>query len=146
MREIADAAVTFPAVTFTTALLVVAGFWLLVLLGRAERDGFDSDADTNALGMGDLPVAATASLVIALAWISSLVGSVLLHRSEVSGLLHALLAVAVFVVSLALAYAATRTVAQARRRLRSSIRDPGGTPPARPGAGRADTTHRRPEP
>ncbi|MFJ4791081.1 hypothetical protein [Streptomyces sp. NPDC088794] len=108
MQEIADTAVGFPTVTFTAALVVIAGFWLRVLLGRIQRDSFDSDVATDAPGGYDLPVAAAASFVIALAWMFSLGGSVFLRRSEIPGLLYALLAVTVLVGSVALAYVVTR--------------------------------------
>ncbi|MGW3413127.1 hypothetical protein [Streptomyces sp. NPDC000888] len=108
MQEIADAAVGFPTVTFTAALVVLTGFWLLVLLGRARPESFDSDVDADVLGVGGRPVAATASLVIALAWVFSLGGSVLLRHSGIADLGYALLAVAVFVGSLVLAHVVTR--------------------------------------
>jgi hypothetical protein len=47
MTEFVDAAVGFPTVLCTSPLLVVIGFWLLVLLGAAESDGFDTDVDTD---------------------------------------------------------------------------------------------------
>ncbi|MET8957485.1 hypothetical protein [Streptomyces sp. NPDC004533] len=61
-------------------------------------------------------MAAAASLAIVLAWLFSLGGSLLLRRSEVSGLLYALLALAVLVFSLALAYTVVRTLIRGRRR------------------------------
>ncbi|MEU9207784.1 hypothetical protein AB0D27_07465 [Streptomyces sp. NPDC048415] len=70
---------------------------------------------TPTLGVGDLPVAGASSLVITLAWILSLGGSMLLRRSDVSGLPYALLAVSVFADSLALAYVLTKATARVRR-------------------------------
>ncbi|MEU6379306.1 hypothetical protein [Streptomyces sp. NPDC046909] len=108
MQEITDAAVGFPTVMLTVSLVVVTGFWLLVLLSRAQRDGLVSAAGA------DLPVAAAATLVIALAWVFSLGGSVLLLRPEISGPVYAVLAVAVLAGSMVLAYGVARMVMRLR--------------------------------
>ncbi|MBT2394828.1 YqiJ family protein [Streptomyces sp. ISL-100] len=91
------ATATFPAVLFSASLLVVVGFWLLVLLGAADPDSFDGDVDTDALSLGGVPVSVSASLLIALSWFFSVTGSLLLARTGWSdGVLHLLGAVLLF--------------------------------------------------
>ncbi|MFF8832001.1 hypothetical protein [Streptomyces sp. NPDC015131] len=101
MGEFWQAVAAFPTVLFSAALVVVAGFWLLVLAGGAEPDGFDGDVDAGAFGLGGVPVAVSASLLIVLSWFTALTGSVLLARTGwPSGAVHllgaALLPVALF--------------------------------------------------
>ncbi|WP_336320182.1 hypothetical protein [Streptomyces lavendofoliae] len=81
MGDFWQAATTFPTVLFTAALVVVAGFWLLVLVGAADTDSFDADVDTDVLSLGGVPVAVSASLLIVLSWFFSVTGSVLLARA-----------------------------------------------------------------
>ncbi|WP_326650589.1 MULTISPECIES: hypothetical protein [unclassified Streptomyces] len=108
MAEFVEAAAGFPTVLFTSALVVVIGFWLLVLLGAADSDSFDADVDTDALSLGGVPVAVSVSLVIALAWFASFTGSVLLARTGMSGALFHLLGAALLVASLIFAWRMTR--------------------------------------
>ncbi len=80
------AALSFPAVIFSFALLVVIGYWILVLLGgididaldsAGEGDGGDSDGDSGlvrGLGLGGVPVTVALSLLIVVAWFVSLAG------------------------------------------------------------------------
>ncbi|MGW7464972.1 hypothetical protein ACWGJT_09730 [Streptomyces xantholiticus] len=97
MAEFLNAIAAFPTVVFTAALVVVIGFWLLVLLGAADHDGFDADVDTDALSLGGVPVSVSASLLMALSWFFSVTGSVLLARTGwPDGLLHLLGAVLLF--------------------------------------------------
>jgi hypothetical protein len=97
MDEFLNATATFPTVLFTAGLMVVVGFWLLVLLGVADHDGFDGDVDTDALSLGGVPVSVSASMLIALSWFFSLAGSVLLARTGMpSALLHLLGVVLLF--------------------------------------------------
>ncbi|MEV6289416.1 hypothetical protein AB0M41_03025 [Streptomyces sp. NPDC051896] len=108
VQEIADAAVGFPTVTFTAVLVVVAGFWVRVLLTRSGRNGRRSDTAADALGRDGVAAMAAASVVLGLSWIFSLAGSLLLRGFQVADPLHTGLAVLVLVVSLALAILATR--------------------------------------
>ncbi|MEV1054511.1 hypothetical protein [Streptomyces sp. NPDC049887] len=108
MAEFLQATAGFPAVLFTSALLVVIGFWLLVLAGAADPDSFDTDVDTDAAGLGGVPVSVAASLLIALGWFGSLSGSVLLARAGLAGLPFHLSRVAVLAASLVLAWWVTR--------------------------------------
>ncbi|MFP1625966.1 hypothetical protein ACLB9X_12495 [Streptomyces sp. 5K101] len=78
MAEFLQATATFPTALFTAALVVVIGFWLLVLMGAVDTDSFDADVDADALNLGGVPVSVSTSLLVALAWFFSLTGSVLL--------------------------------------------------------------------
>ncbi|MEV0529879.1 hypothetical protein AB0I66_41340 [Streptomyces sp. NPDC050439] len=110
MKELLGAAAGFPGVVFSAALLVVIGFWLLVLLGGFDADGFDADADMTALGLGGVPVAVPVSLVVVIGWFTSVTGSVLLGRAGIEG--HARLAAdgSAFLISLLMAWLLTRCV------------------------------------
>lgn len=113
MGEFVDAALGFPAVLFTFLLVVVVGYWLLVLLGALDIEALDFDADGDALGgigFAGVPVTVTASLLIAIAWFVSLVGTVLF-----SGVL--LLAILALLVALAVAWIATRLLVMPLRKL-----------------------------
>jgi hypothetical protein len=107
LSEFIDAALGFPTALFSFSLLVVAGYWTLVLLGGLGVDflGAGTDADTGAgagagdggaaggdgsdggdgfvaerlamLGLGGVPVTVVLSLLIALAWFVSLAASAL---------------------------------------------------------------------
>jgi hypothetical protein len=97
MDEFLHATATFPTALFSAALVVVVGFWLLVLLGAADHDSFDADVDTDALSLGGVPVSVSASLLIALSWFFSVTGAILLARTGWSdALLHLLGAVLLF--------------------------------------------------
>ncbi|GAA2474633.1 hypothetical protein [Streptomyces gobitricini] len=110
MGEFWQAATTFPTVLFTAALVVVVGFWLLVTVGVAGADSFDADVDTDALGLGGVPASVSASLLIALSWLLSLTGSVLLARTGWSGAGRQLLGAAVLLASVAGAWRLTRAL------------------------------------
>ncbi|OSZ59755.1 hypothetical protein OQI_14480 [Streptomyces pharetrae CZA14] len=81
MVEFVRAVAGFPALPFTAALVVVVGFWFLVLLGAAGHDAFDADVDADALNLGGVPVSVSATLLIVMAWLFAVTGSVLLGRT-----------------------------------------------------------------
>ncbi|MCX4515423.1 hypothetical protein OHA27_34925 [Streptomyces sp. NBC_01619] len=110
MAEFLRGAAGFPTVLFTSALLVVIGFWLLVLTGAAAPESFDADVDTDALSLGGVPVSVAASLLIAFGWFISLAGSVLLNRAELPSVPLHLLRVGVLVASPALSWWVTRAL------------------------------------
>ncbi|MER7746614.1 hypothetical protein ABT013_15210 [Streptomyces bacillaris] len=126
MGEFLDAALSFPAVIFGAALVVVVGFWLLVLVGAADQNSFDSDvstgsgagsgADSGSVGFGGVPVTVSVSLLVLVAWFGSLSGTVLLHQVGAAGATRAVLAVAVLLGSLLLAWGAVRLLAHLFRR------------------------------
>ncbi|WP_329026982.1 MULTISPECIES: hypothetical protein [unclassified Streptomyces] len=116
MREFLDATLSFPAVLFAAALVVVIAFWLLVLVGAADHHSFDTDLDTDLAGVGGVPVTVSVSLMVAVGWFTSLTGSVLVHRSGTTGAVRATLACAVLAGALLLAWGAVRLLVHHFRR------------------------------
>ncbi|MFI7707288.1 hypothetical protein [Nonomuraea sp. NPDC049480] len=70
MAEFIHTALSFPTVLFSFLLVVVVGYWLVVVTGL-----FELDDDAPWLGFGGVPAGITLSLLIALAWLLSLIGS-----------------------------------------------------------------------
>ncbi|MGC5362025.1 hypothetical protein ACPXCE_10100 [Streptomyces sp. DT24] len=126
MHEFLNAAFTFPAVLFGAALVVVIAFWLLVLLGAAEHDAFDTDLDADAVGVGGVPVTVSMSLMVLIAWFTSLTGSILLHRAGATGGTRAALATLVLGAALLIAWGVVRSLVHHFRR-----RFPAEVPPSR---------------
>ena len=89
MTEFVRAAIDFPAVLFGLLLILVLAYWLLVALGALDV-------------MFGLVAAVAISLFVLLAWFAGLAGTVLLHRTDLSGPAPAtgVLAAAVFVPAL----------------------------------------------
>ncbi|MFC0598377.1 hypothetical protein [Streptomyces palmae] len=79
MGDFIRSALGFPAVLFSFALLIVAGFWLLVLLGGAGADAFDGGDGVDA-GAAGVPVAVLVSIGVLIAWFVSLLGTSLTDR------------------------------------------------------------------
>ncbi|SFY34118.1 hypothetical protein OH786_18130 [Streptomyces atratus] len=126
MQEFLSAATSFPAVLFGAALTVVVFFWLLVLAGAADHHSFDGDIDTDLAGIGGVPVAVSVSVMVVVGWFASLTGTVLLHRSDVTGLTRAALACAVLAGALLLGWVVLRALVRCFRR-----RFPDEPPPSR---------------
>ncbi|MFC5720611.1 hypothetical protein ACFP1Z_10600 [Streptomyces gamaensis] len=76
MDDFLRAALAFPAVLFSFALVVVAAYWLLVLLGGADVDALDGGDGVDA-GATGMPVTVAVSLAIVIAWFVSLAGTAL---------------------------------------------------------------------
>lgn len=110
VNEFVAAAVAFPTVFFSAALVVVVAFWVLVLCRAAAHDMFDSDVELpgGVAGLGGVPVAVVVSLLVAVAWCTSLAGSVPLRRSGLTGVPYAALACAVLAAAALVAWAVTR--------------------------------------
>ncbi|HEX8632176.1 MAG TPA: hypothetical protein VF755_28790 [Catenuloplanes sp.] len=110
------AAFSFPTVLFTFLLVVVVGYWLLVVLGAADLDG-DAGLDggvaglMSGLGLGGVPAAVAGSLLIALTWFLSLVGTVLVGDE-----VFPLASLAVLLAALAVGWFGTRLVVPLLRR------------------------------
>ncbi|MDW4909085.1 hypothetical protein RB628_28055 [Streptomyces sp. ADMS] len=117
MGQIADAAVRFPTVTLTSALVVALGFWLLVLLGRADVRAFDADAPSLTRSLGGIPAAVAASVVVLSAWLVSLTGTVLMDLARLTGPGGAAARVALLAVSTLVAWPVTRRSAVPLARL-----------------------------
>jgi hypothetical protein len=74
-----EAVLSFPAVIFTPLLIVVIGYWLLVVVGGADPDGdAESGGSLGFLGFGGVPAPVALSLLIAFAWFAALAGGELL--------------------------------------------------------------------
>lgn len=116
MQEFLSAAFSFPAALFGAALVVVVCFWLLVLAGAADHHAFDGDLDTDLAGIGGAPVSVSVSVMVVVAWFTSLTGSVLLHRSAVTGTARAVLACAVLAGALLISWAVVRILVRRYRR------------------------------
>ncbi|SME89178.1 hypothetical protein [Streptomyces sp. Amel2xC10] len=143
MRQaVVDAAVRFPDVIWTSALVVSLGFWLLVLLGLAGARDFDADAPGLARSLRGVPVAVLASAVIAHAWLLGLAGSVLLDRLRLTGSAEAAARVTLLALSALLALTTTRWCVVTLAGLRSARstgtgprrRDPADGTPYDPGS------------
>lgn len=116
MREFLDATLSFPAVLFAAALVVVIAFWLLVLVGTADHHSFDADLDTDLAGIGGVPVTVSVSVMVVVGWFTALTGSVLVHRSGATGTPRAVLAFGVLAGALLIAWAVVRLLVHHFRR------------------------------
>ncbi|MFF0729848.1 hypothetical protein [Streptomyces sp. NPDC004134] len=90
MGGFVDAALGFPAVVFSFALLVVVAYWLFAALTGVVGDAAGTDGDMAAdgrgaggftvlpaaLGFGGVPVTVVLSLVVAVAWFTALAAGV----------------------------------------------------------------------
>ncbi len=78
---------SFPTSLFSLLLVVVVGYWMLVLAGGIGHGGHHIGGGTgghgghhgfgglqNALGLGGVPITVAVSLVVAFAWFSALAG------------------------------------------------------------------------
>ncbi|GAA3473040.1 hypothetical protein GCM10018965_075930 [Nonomuraea roseola] len=72
MPAFVDAALTFPTVLFSFLLIVVVGYWIVVMFmgGDVDLDGVELP-----LGLGGIPATVAFSLYVALAWFVSLAGT-----------------------------------------------------------------------
>ncbi|OLT00122.1 hypothetical protein BJF90_07505 [Pseudonocardia sp. CNS-004] len=104
MSGFVAAAVGFPAVLLSFMLVVVVGYWLLVLVGA---DFVDADVDTdaadggviNTIGLGGVPLMVGLSMWITLSWLLAMIGTIVLGTLGTSGGIDVLLRVAVLVVA-----------------------------------------------
>lgn len=121
MSDFFDVAFRFPAVLFTFLLVVVIGYWLLVLSGVVDfgtgsgadldvlsGDGGDAAASgvtglLAGLGLGGMPASVAFSLLVAAGWFVSLAGGVLLASLEIGT--WAMLGLGIVVLAAAVAIA-----------------------------------------
>ncbi|MGW5050995.1 hypothetical protein [Actinokineospora sp. NPDC004072] len=75
MGAFVSTALSFPVVVLSFALLVVVGYWLLVLIGASDVEAFN---EVDALGLGGVPATVALSITIIVAWFTSLVVTVML--------------------------------------------------------------------
>jgi hypothetical protein len=132
MARFFDAALSFPTALFTFLMLVVVGYWLLVLLSLADADTFDtvdaSDVDgaeagsglaamLTAVGLGGVPATVVFTVLVALAWFGSLAGTALLDGLRGPATVRVALSVAVLPVALGVAWLGTRSMVVPLRRM-----------------------------
>lgn len=113
MGDFVDSALAFPAVLFSFLLVVVAGYWIVVMFLGAD---LDTEGLQLPLGLGGVPAAVAFSVFVALAWFISLAGVTLL-----SGLP---LMFAVLAAALAGAWLGTRLTIIPLRRLFPDAAEP----------------------
>lgn len=121
MGEFLDAALGFPAVVFSAMLVVVVLYWLLVLVGAFDVGEADGDGGVDGLldrlDLGGTPATVVLSVVVAIAWFLSLVGTVLLDAVGMTATARVVLAVLVLLAALVLGGLAARFVVRPLRRL-----------------------------
>ncbi|MBD0838377.1 MULTISPECIES: hypothetical protein [unclassified Streptomyces] len=126
MRTFFEAATGFPTFVFTVALVVVAGFWLLVAAGLAGPGSFDEDLDTESWGLGSGPAAVAVSLFTGLAWLGSLSATALLEAVAAPGPGRLAADLAVLAAAPPLAWCATRAAMGPLHRLLPDRPGPAG--------------------
>ncbi|MFR9752986.1 hypothetical protein ACL02S_18390 [Nocardia sp. 004] len=122
MGEFLAAAFAFPTALFTFALVVVLGYWLLVLVGAADLDLLDGIKIVwparvfEFLGSG-VPVTVTITGSVSISWFTSLAGTAAIHAAGIGGIAAAAVGFAVLVVAVVMAVAGTRAIVLPLRRL-----------------------------
>ncbi|WP_219519275.1 YqiJ family protein [Nonomuraea ceibae] len=71
MGEFLHVAFSYPMAVFTYPLIVVVGYWIVVVTGLFDT----GDHDAPWLGLGGVPAGVTLSLLIAFSWLLTLIGS-----------------------------------------------------------------------
>lgn len=77
MGDFIEAVLSFPTVLFTPLLMVVIGYWIVVIAGGADPDAGAEAGEHGPLdfaGLGGVPAPVTLSLLIAVAWFATLAG------------------------------------------------------------------------
>lgn len=69
MSGFIEAAFSFPTVVFTPLLIVVIGYWVVVIAGGADPEG-----DASVAGLSGVPVPVVVSLLVLFAWFGALAG------------------------------------------------------------------------
>ncbi|MGC1212451.1 MAG: hypothetical protein WA890_14415 [Micromonospora sp.] len=114
MTGFVGTALSFPTVLFSFLLLVVVGYWLLVLTGVLDL-GDDLDVDgvpgLAGLGLGGVPATVAFSVLVAVAWFVSLAGTVLLDGLGLGTAARIAVSVGVLVVAVLCSWLVTRLVA-----------------------------------
>ena len=138
MGEFTDVVLGFPTVVFGGALVVVVGFWMLVLVGGADAHGpghhghfahrgahhGGRQGPHRALGLDGVPVTVVLSLLVALAWFLSLAGSAALDGAPLPGPVRTGLSFAVLAAAVAGSWSLTWMLVRPLRRLFPNERAP----------------------
>ena len=113
MGDFVSSALAFPTVLFSILLIVVVGYWLIVMLlgGDLESEGL-----MLPLGLGGVPASVAISLYVALAWFISLAGGTFLTGTPMM--------FAVLVAALVGAWAGTRVLVVPLRRMFPDRKEP----------------------
>ena len=99
-----EAVLSFPTVVLTPLLVVVIGYWLVVVVGGADPEGDGSGEGggfLGFLGLGGVPASVVISLLVVLAWFATLAGSQLLGAIPAALVLVAAVVVAWVIARLA---------------------------------------------
>jgi hypothetical protein len=83
MGGFVDAVLSFPTVVLTPLLVVVIGYWIVVIVGGADPEGDADGGDAGSgplsfIGLTGVPASVIISLLVVLAWFGSLAGAELL--------------------------------------------------------------------
>lgn len=83
MRGFIEAAISFPTVIFTPLLVVVIGYWIVVIAGGADPEGEGGSGEAGDgplafVGLTGVPLSVVFSLLVLFAWFGSLSGAELL--------------------------------------------------------------------
>jgi len=103
MGEFLSAAFGFPAVLFTFLLVLVVGYWVLVLVGVLDADAEGTgvvEEFLSGFGFAGVPAAVVLSVLIAVGWFVSLAGTGLLNDLGVATLARFGIALVVLLVAL----------------------------------------------
>ncbi|MFE9765292.1 hypothetical protein ACFYPC_12310 [Streptomyces sp. NPDC005808] len=111
------AATGLHTILLSAALVVVVCFWLLVAVGAAAVDSFDTDVDLGRWHLGGVPVTVALSLVTVVAWSLSVGTAVALDVFAPAGPAVGLLRPGVPVGALFVAWSLTRRIVRPLHRL-----------------------------
>ncbi|WP_436492722.1 hypothetical protein [Actinokineospora sp. HUAS TT18] len=104
MGEFVATTLRFPVVLFTFLLAAVILYWIVVALGVSEMDVVDTDA----FGLGGVPLTIAVSLLVLVAWFAALVGTVFLVDAGLGGPLTTALSFGVLLGALLVGLLVTR--------------------------------------
>lgn len=113
--EVLTTLLAFPTVIWTTAMLVIVGYWSLVIVGALGIDIFPGDAESdidvpgegggvlsglsNALALGQVPLTVVISLLVFKSWLLSVAAQLFIMPLVISSLLTGLIGSAIFLGS-----------------------------------------------
>jgi hypothetical protein len=125
MGDFVGAALGFPAVLFSFLLVVVVGYWVLVLTGTLgvddesgpDGDGQGVDAWLDRLGLSGAPFMVVVSVLVVVAWFVSLIGTALLNDAGVSTGVRVVISLGVLVGALILAVVVARLLVRPLQKL-----------------------------
>ncbi len=128
VNEVFDAAMTLPVLPFTFLMLAVLVYWLLVMVSGTvlERPAVDGVGLRSAVGLGGLPLSLVVSLLIAVAWIVSLVATAAVVDEPADPPPSLAASMGILLAAVALAWAGTAALAVPIRRAlrRGPVHDP----------------------